>query len=380
MVVELIAMSKLFLCTSDSQIYTKDLINPPSADVKDYLSISKLIGRLTVQNICDRTGYVKTPYDFKVIMPVASLDGVIHNPSFNDLCIERGIELVNHSRSVQKPLVVMWSGGIDSTCVLAALLQACDGDYSCLKVGMSIHSIRENPNFYYKYIRGKVETLPPHEALVSIRFDNILVSGEGADQLFGTDIYRKINSNIGFDSLLDPYTLTNITDFLTSVGMTNYEANKWFSIMDSQIKNTQLCEVKTFKDFWWWYNFCYKWQYVYFRVMIMADTIGIDIISQKWFNENFKQFFMTESFERWSMLNPDQKIGKDWSSYKFPAKEFIYSFDKNEEYKNNKVKVSSLINVIRSTHFPVAGLNDLFEILEPDFDITPYRLKENSFI
>lgn len=371
-------MSELFLVTSDSKIYTEDLHNPPSFDVAAYLSISKLVGRLTCQNICDRTGYVNTPYKFKRFIPIPALPSETNALSFSDLCDDRAHELIKYSSDIGKPLLVMWSGGIDSTTLLTALIKTKSLDN--IIVGMSVHSIRENPNFYYKHIRGKIKTIPSNTALSKIKNDMILVTGEGADQLFGTDIYKKINVNIGLGVMMEPYSKSNITSFLRLVNMTDAEADKWFFVLDDQIKHTQLCEIKTFKDFWWWYNFCYKWQFVFFRTLIMADQIGREYITKDWINTNFKQFFMTNAFQRWSMLNPNLKTVDTWTSYKLEAKKYIFEFDKNQDYFDNKVKMSSMINLIGSTHSIIGGMDSDYEMLPPSFDLTPYRQMENSFV
>ena len=68
------------------------------------------------------------------------------NDSLNDLLDQRATELL----ATQRKLAVMWSGGIDSTCVLVALLKHLQHQDQ-LVVYMTDVSIAENPEFYKKF-------------------------------------------------------------------------------------------------------------------------------------------------------------------------------------------------------------------------------------
>ena len=52
-------------------------------------------------------------------------------------------------------------------------------------------------------------------------------------------------------------------------------------------------------------------------------------------------FFESDSFQLWSVYNHEKKITTNVQSYKQPAKEFIYEFDKNEDYRAFKRKYGS---------------------------------------
>lgn len=362
-------MGELLLSTVSSQVHTA---TNKTQDQLDFYSIYNVIAPTV--NLCDRTGHVTTPYNYKVTLPIPENGEV---GTFEEIAIARAKELLDLSKATNKPCLVLWSGGIDSTTVLTALIIAADGDYSNIKVCMNAQSIRENPKFYYNYVRGKIEIAPSEIMFDYINKDHIICSGEGCDQLFGTDIYLAIQGWDNNASMFQPYTFENVGAFFMHKGMSNRQAKIWFDIMDNQIKTKQPCQITDFKDFFWWYNFCYKWQNVYYRLFNMGKRMSITL-DQDFFDNNYHNFFMNDDFQRWSINNPDKKITKDWASYKFTAKEFIYAFDKDEEYFNNKVKIPSLINVFRTIEH-VGGLNSDFEFLPKNFDIEPYINKTNSF-
>ena len=52
-------------------------------------------------------------------------------------------------------------------------------------------------------------------------------------------------------------------------------------------------------------------------------------------------FYNTPEFQRWSMLNHDLKHKGSWKTYKWPSKEFIYKFNGDATYRDNKTKETS---------------------------------------
>ena len=52
-------------------------------------------------------------------------------------------------------------------------------------------------------------------------------------------------------------------------------------------------------------------------------------------------FFNSEDFQRWSIVNHDLKHKGTWKTYKWPSKEFIYEYNRDDNYLNNKTKETS---------------------------------------
>jgi len=98
---------------------------------------------------------------------------------------------------VSSSIYVGWSGGIDSTAALVALLQtATTSRRRRLKVVLDEESMVENPTFYRNFIGGgKLEEVPRQGQPLSWHEDrirrenaaNVFVTGELGDQLFGSD-------------------------------------------------------------------------------------------------------------------------------------------------------------------------------------------------
>lgn len=333
-------MKKLLLSKNDR------FQDPSKSDVTDWYSIYKLIN-LNV-SLVDRCDQIKNPYTFHNYFPMPEVP-VGFNKSYKEICVERATQLLQHAKNINKPIVILYSGGIDSTAVVISFLLATQ-DTSNITIALNTSSIQENPNFYYNHIRGKFNLLPSERTLDLLTGEYIMVGGEFNDQLFGSDIMGEYQKLFPVEQLFAPYSESNIVPFFEHVGMTNAEAKRWYSLLDNHMRSNGRCEIKYVKDFFWWLNFAFKWQSVYFR--IISRTARRDLINAEFLNNYYHQFFNTDDFQCWSMMNPDKKIVKDWRGYKITAKEFILEYTHDQEYFENKVKMGSLSGIFRQRSVP----------------------------
>ena len=72
--------------------------------------------------IVDRTRSIDAGFDYHPLDPIPPI--IQNPPDFETLMLERALEIVQTSINMSKPLLVLWSGGIDSTAVLLALKEA----------------------------------------------------------------------------------------------------------------------------------------------------------------------------------------------------------------------------------------------------------------
>jgi hypothetical protein len=206
----------------------------------------------------------------------------------------------------------------------------------------------------------------------------IIVGGEHNDQLFGSDIIARVAHGMpDFSEFHNAYSRNHVVNFLIREGFSQNSANFWFDLLDNHIKQAP-CEVKTNFHFWWWLNFSFKWQNVFFRILFRAKTEQQSNINQEFVTNYFHHFYSVDYFQKWSMLNHDLKIKNDWKSYKWEAKRLIYEFNKDEFYYNNKFKIGSLIRIIgqRKT---AEGLSSNYEFLDK-LDASEFYIPNNSFV
>jgi hypothetical protein len=364
-------MNNLYLarCT---ELFKKD-----TPDVNLWSSIYNAIPHNV--SMVDRCNYIKMPFRFKTYDPFyMPRDLSNFSKTYEECCLDRAQELIDLSKTLNKPITIFYSGGIDSTTALISFMRLLDKTElrERIRVALSVASIDENVNFYYNHIRTKC-TLVSSEYFSSF-FDGstILTGGDHNDQLFGSDIIGQIHRFGDYESLHKPYSRNFITEWMKS-SMQESDANKWYDLLDDHIRTQAPCEVTTNFHYLWWFNFCFKWQFCYFRLLTRVNLNDRVLLNNEFLKKYFHFFFSSENFQKWSMLNHDLKIGKDWSDYKLESKKFIYDYNKDKLYKDTKVKVGSLWTLLLQKRTSI-GLTDDFRFIDK-FDVDEFYQFDNSF-
>lgn len=363
-------MRKLFIANCSA------LAAYPRPDVRRWGGIYNLLAPNA--SLVDRSGRLKVPFNFelheKFKLPT-DLHG--HTLTYEDCCNLRVQEILAIQERAQVPIALFYSGGVDSTLVLISFAKVLGKElFSRVKVFLSSDSIKENPNFYYSFVR-KHCTIDSSEKF-SYLFDgsHIIVGGEHNDQLFGSDLIGEICRRQSFNEIKRPYTPKFITDFFISRGMDAETANVWFDHISAHAKGAP-CAIETVFDFFWWFNFVFKWQAVYFRMLLRINKEQHHFINQQFIDTYYHHFFSTSDFQKWSMLNQSLKIGDSWRSYKQHAKELIFEFNHDQDYLENKAKAGSLSRLFLQKNTAIAMTSD-YEFLY-DLDPEDFYNPDNSF-
>lgn len=329
----------------------------------------------------DRSGIITTPIKSGVLdhlrMPV-------YDPNFSmeyaQVVDNRAQQLMQSAKSSNRKLAIMYSGGIDSTVILCSILKNfSDKDIrENVVVLLSDFSIKENENFYYKYVSKRFECVSSFRFPYYVGNDKyITVTGENADQLFGS----QANDNFAF--------MYKYEDLHTSVDDNADKILTMFSSkMDSERvkyvepiynllrKTTKAAPIKidTIYDFFWWVNFVIKWQSVYVRILPFSnykDSIKIE--------DNYTTFFHTEEFQQWSMNNTDKFTSPEIGigSVKLASKKYIIDVNGDASYMN-KPKIGSLARLVKQKEIcSTLDTNMKFRYDLPTEDMFNY---ENDFV
>lgn len=288
--------------------------------------------------LIDRTNTIDSGIDFHIIDPINLISST--DKSFAEICNSRAKEIAD--KYPNKTIRILWSGGIDSTVTLISFLEYLKkrGDIQRVKVLLSEESIKEYPNFFEDIIKGKIDfTFIKNKIYENINDDEINITGEHGDQLFGSD---KLQFLVEIGEAFRPYE--ELLEFVISrkLGSDKYTQ----AIIDYIEPQLKTCPIKIYSiyDYLWWMNFSMKWQNVTMRLihgLSKNNTTKTFMLDQ-----NIYHFFQSIEFQNWSISNHDIKILKDWKSYKYIAKEFIYNFHKDQNYLINKQKEPSLKEVL----------------------------------
>lgn len=260
-----------------------------------------------------------------------------HHMSFGDCCDLRATELLQLPGNIY----VMWSGGIDSTAVLTAILRNWPkSDLERVTVLCDNNSIKENRNFF-AIVAKNFKILPSSHQMEKYCKLGYVVTGELNDQLFGSEVVGKCVETWGESAIHDDWKV--VAPKLFSLLSPEYGAEAYDNYR--QIAFESHFELQTTQDFFWFLNFTQKWQHVQLRMLISTSWTD-----PKTYFLNLCSFFDTEYFQIWSIHNQNKKIQDTWLSYKYIAKEYIIDYSKDESFKN-KLKIASGPNLFIGSEF-----------------------------
>lgn len=246
--------------------------------------------------------------------------------SIENICEIRAKEFLQIMKDRQLPLMVHWSGGIDSTLVMVAILNNFPAEeLKNVVVALNVSSIKENERFFIKHILGKFELvdashwLPDRENLQNY----IHVSGQYADQLFPTG--RILNQ----DRETPGIALTPLA------GVNCAWADR--IIEDANCKGIIL---QNLGDLYWWISFNYRWAEMDLKdILELTTTYDSEQFVQ--YKLNHLHWFKTDDFQQWSLCNVDRSSKLSNKLYKTEFKRYIYQYDRNADYFINKPKIGS---------------------------------------
>lgn len=321
--------------------------------------------------LTDRTGLLRLPIDAVAYSGCQIPEVSATNYSYKDCCNRRAKELMDISERLQKPLGIMWSGGIDSTRVLVAFLENYPLSYlkERIKIIISEESVIENPEFYRNFVLPNFEFINSEYTPWLFDKELIIVTGELNDQLMGSDTmkaYRlhnadKFNAAFDQDHILG-YVNTLIKDDKISKVLVD-------AVVNSSIKHGVPIEQNC--DWFWWYNFCFKWQGIWFRLMVISAPKQWKNIDSSFPGTYLHHFFSTDYFQLWAINNRPYRTIGTWTDYKKVAKQDIFDFDGNEDYFNTKIKKGSL--------YTVFSQRTMVDAIDADWNLVPNLAEFNWY-
>lgn len=215
---------------------------------------------------------------------------------------------INKIKDIKKDKFLLWSGGIDSTVVLYALIEN-KVDFTLV---LTENSFKEYPLVAYRLVTGFYGNIPYIKTEDVSSLKGVLITGEFADQLVGSNEfvnYSLEERRSHYKDVLEKY----LTD----------------GIEDEVIKQLETNDLNT-AEFLWAVNYIYKYEALYERYNYLSS-------------QEFFHFFDSKEFKAWSYCN--YKINcnyDDYKSYKKVFKDFIFKLNGDKVYRDHKVKIPSL--------------------------------------
>lgn len=292
-----------------------------------------------------------------------------YDPSFKKTFTEISDRKANDIKArIEKgeKFAVMFSGGIDSTVIMASLLKNLQQKHlRSIIICASSETLIENPVFWKKYIQNNFKILDSQIT----KYDDLLTMGytpitaDEGDCIFGTLFGLTLYNNFDYYlTTLSSATREKLGPLKYRISDPNVHYSTYADILIKHLGiaqdpefgkilyekyvhniNTASVPVNSLHDFFWWLIFNVKYLNcsvrgaIYLNDRIDTKTAVYSIIN--WFNDS--------DYQLWSMVNNNngQKIRNTVSTYKWAAKEYIWDFDHNDWYRSFKIKLESLWNV-----------------------------------
>lgn len=268
--------------------------------------------------------------------------------SFADAADDFGYKVVQDIEA-GKQVYLMWSGGIDSTCVAVSVLKHLyPKHYDNFYVVLSDASKHEHPMFYNKFLSkfNQIEVAQFDPVDLDLH-NSLILDGEGGDQSFGSSAANKLFS-IYPEKIMQPWR--NETDFLYSRWHSDrvptfYE--QFMGLMHQTI-DQGTAPVETLYDFYWWLNFNFKFDSVMYRHSLRLGENLADEDFEYFCTTVMRRFFVHDKVQQWSMTAgaPD-KINQARKTVKWAGRKYIYDFDHNEYYFREKRKEFSTSTIAK---------------------------------
>ena len=274
-----------------------------------------------------------SPYNF-----VGTIDDVPKRFD-NDVAISDIIDTVcGDIISKYEKIGLSWSGGVDSTTILCALLNSLE-DKSRLHVYCTKQSINEYPLMFNHLINCNVSVDVVTNIREKMGYDDLdcILGGWCADQMFGSDILKRDEKvyNLGY---MDGILKTLYDRFSIVLPRKTKE-----QIEESVLKYSEFLniDVREFCEFAWMFNFGVKYTFI-------RDIEKMHFCKTKNANK-LVSFYDNIDFQRWSITHFDELRTKNRytpkhnSAYKYPLKKYIFDYNGDSDYLLNKNKTNSWI-------------------------------------
>lgn len=289
--------------------------------------------------IIDRTRTLDQGFDYQILDPIPP--GVNPPPAAGDfatICEAVARDIVARAQRENRKIRVLWSGGIDSTVALIALLKVLpEAEHDQIVPLLNMISIDEYPLFFRRHILHKLPFRHTRSPITSFfGKDQLLVTGEHGDQLFGSD---KLLPFIRNGLCYEPWKSVLPIHLFEKFG-SRKKVDKLIGYLEPQV-NTAPVEIQSIFELFWWFNYSLKWQQVTLRLPVFSfdqDTQSV--------YERMHHFFRDKRFQQWSIANHPNRACTSPMTYKQAAKDYIYAFTEDEQYLQTKTKEPSLKNVI----------------------------------
>jgi hypothetical protein len=285
------------------------------------LDINRMFSNNPRYDPIDRTGFCLAPIHWA---PVRPWKIPTHALDLEQAMRQRALDLCNTGQRLN----LLWSGGIDSTAIVAAFLKNAPDIGQC-RIIYSPWSTYEHPEFF-KLLQNipKLELIDTSgEYYFNLEFDGIMVSGNSGDESHAS-LDQSFFDQYGYDFLSTPWQ-----DFF-------YKQNPDDAFIEFCQNYFALSgrEIHTVLEARWWF-------YISSKLTSILNTNNLSLfVSQSAIFDPGRLigFFDCDVYEQFIYFNTDKIIlSQNYATWKQILKDYCHSYDKFDEWRITKSKFGS---------------------------------------
>lgn len=257
-------------------------------------------------NLLNRFCNIRFDQSFSDKIPIPT------DKSINDIIDETAVQYLNSHDHI----LAMWSGGVDSTCMVSAFINA-GGNNENFSIVCSASSIKESPWFYQWLTKTGTDIIVSDDikGVLSTTKADCIVNGCCADQLFGHMIHRKDQSLYNQDWIK---AIDSIYQYI-HLPLSNASLEQFRQLWGHYAKVFEL-HLTEFCEFAWLYNFGVRYSLIRDSIPLQFANIGVNL--------PFSAFYDNYDFQCWSVGNfehlKEYNQMFDDRHYKVPLKQYTY--------------------------------------------------------
>lgn len=348
-----------------------------SAHLTFYNNMIEMTGT-TKSHFIDRTGVVDSPLRINVPQTHQLHHGCFDRMlDFEDCYRHRISQLVTCQDRLDKPMILTYSGGLDSTAILCAFIKELGIKEASRRVIVMLDSasIYESPDFYLRWIAPHFDMVPTSSLDQYWPPTAILIDGEPNGLIVQSEYVLRIGQKLGAEILEQKFCYQTLDKLFQVLSRSNYEPTH-IDVFSHMINQTALrvgVTIDCVMDMIWWLNLNFRWMYYAYmhirRFRIYRSDIRID---QQFINDHFWMFYGSTEWQSWSHAHRLDQISYARShGVKPPTRQYIYQVTGDQTYLALKRKVHSLGNACR--------LEPFYWAVNDQFDCVP-RSQQSSYI
>lgn len=230
-----------------------------------------------------------------------------------------------------KTIYILYSGGLDSLCLLVAMKRSKHFksfiEQGRLKISMTTSSINENPGYFFRAILPSIPICALNYETLMSDDDALLVTGDFGDYVVGSSDSLQVTTGKDQFSLMSPWTT-----FLNE----HKNSPEEYVELVKQAKMHQPFDIVSVNQLTWWLSQCFCYQVDIVRPYIWSSTDKLDTMAgdSKVFRFFYDDLITAFSYEYMS-TNPHVNSLED---ARLLAKDYVAVHTKNDFiYKKPKV-------------------------------------------